>query len=62
MTKDMHKQLSPGPQRARHLLEQQVVVLHVLEHLDADDAVEGLGFELVLCGVARYDGQVGETL
>ena len=34
----------------------------MLEHLDADDAVEGLGLELVLCGVARDDGEVRQAL
>lgn len=33
-----------------------MVILHMLKHLNADDAVEGLRFELVICGVARNDG------
>lgn len=66
MREQMHKKLSTGLQEVVDLRQQKGVVLHMLEQLDAQYAVEcvfqGRGFEVVGCNVARYDFEIGEIL
>jgi len=52
-------------QKLRHFLQQQLVVLHVLHHLNRHDAVECaavLVVQLHGCNVARLDGDVGQAV
>ena len=63
---EMHEELAAGFQQGGDFGQKEFVVLHVLEHLDAEDAVEfsceGSGGEGVGADVAGYDGEVGEVL
>lgn len=62
MAEDMHEQLALWLQRCCYLAHKQLVVLHVLEELDRDDAVEGFGLEFIVDNVASNYGQIGEAL
>lgn len=51
----MHKEFPAGSECARHFGQQGLVVFHVLEEFDGDDAVEALGLEFIVDYIARDD-------
>lgn len=52
---NMHKEFPAGSECARHFGQQGLVVFHVLEEFDGDDAVEALGLEFIVDYIARDD-------
>ena len=59
---DVHEEPAPGFQRRLHGAHEEGVVFHVLEKLDAEDAVVRRGGEGVRGYVGGDDGDVGEVL
>ena len=57
MAEDVDEEASVGFEQRRHLRHQRLVVAHVLEHLDRDDAIEA-AVELEIVGVGRDDRDV----
>ena len=57
MAEDVDEQASVGLEQRRDLRHQRLVVAHVLEHLDRDDAIEA-AVELEIVGVGRDDRDV----
>ena len=60
--KDVNEELATGLEGPRNLGQELLVVFHVLKHLDGHDPVVGYRAKLVVCNVARGDGQVAEPL
>ena len=58
MREDVDEELPARPQPARDVCQQPLVVLHVLEHLDGDDAVEPAGLDVEAVHVAGDDAEI----
>jgi len=60
MGEDVDKEETVGAKPARDMGEEALVIFHMLEHFDGDDAVEGLG-DIEAVHVAGDDAEVGEA-
>ena len=64
MREDMDKEEAARLQKERYFFQQQLIVLHVLHHLDRHNAVERaevLVVDLHRCDIARFDSDVAQA-
>lgn len=62
VAEDMHEELSSWLQRPCYLTHEELIVLHMLEHLDGNNPIERIWFELVVHDVTCDCIEIAETL
>ena len=62
MSEDVNKELSTGLQSTSDLGHQQLVILHVFEKLNGDDAVESGCLKFVTDHITSNDFEIGQSL